>query len=462
MTLPTSRLARPRRESVTLNNFSLRRAHRVIKRGRKSKAMSKMTSSICAVADNLARRQQANAASAAATTAAAATRDQRNKKQPAQAGNLKQAFECNGLAAKRLTDFSIDSIIGGHGEPVRQDGTATTMCCTAPASMPRAQLLSPPAAPAPPAQTAAVARGQVGKFENDERCKWREHLSGVMVQQSILSKMDLDLPEASTKKSRPKSFLCSWCPVSFSNNGQLRNHERIHTGERPFRCEYSNCDKTFTRNEELTRHKLIHTKVRPHACSWCDKSFGRKDHLKKHERTHERRKVPDKRRSQAGSAGRPLVVDRGEANIFMPLKREATDYKELAALPRQLAMQMQPYSAQLAHANRATLSRPVQFAQQPAALNPMVPVTYADTLLSNQIASLAAVAAVAATTANQTATTATTCPPTTMNMPLNPQRAATMTSPAMQKMANDYWQEWFSLLDQQGQQRFFRSPDNDQ
>lgn len=41
-------------------------------------------------------------------------------------------------------------------------------------------------------------------------------------------------PKLRAKKQRPKKFQCPHCQVSFSNNGQLKGHIRIHTGKQNF------------------------------------------------------------------------------------------------------------------------------------------------------------------------------------------------------------------------------------
>lgn len=54
------------------------------------------------------------------------------------------------------------------------------------------------------------------------------HYSGM---DEALKLIQQDAAAKRMKKLRPKKFKCSECPMTFSNNGQLRGHFRIHTGK---------------------------------------------------------------------------------------------------------------------------------------------------------------------------------------------------------------------------------------
>ncbi|KAK9687793.1 hypothetical protein K7432_014651 [Basidiobolus ranarum] len=77
-------------------------------------------------------------------------------------------------------------------------------------------------------------------------------------------------------------YTCTYpnCKKTFSCIYNLRSHYRIHSTERPFKCD--SCQQSFSRNHDLKRHQKIHLGIKPYRCTKCDRTFGRLDALKRH------------------------------------------------------------------------------------------------------------------------------------------------------------------------------------
>ncbi|XP_034043633.1 zinc finger protein 546-like [Thalassophryne amazonica] len=81
-----------------------------------------------------------------------------------------------------------------------------------------------------------------------------------------------------------KKFPCSDCEKSCNSAAELRDHQRTHTGERPYQCSF--CDKRFALTGTLVRHERLHTGITPYHCLECGKTFSQQWTLTTHMRTH--------------------------------------------------------------------------------------------------------------------------------------------------------------------------------
>jgi len=100
-------------------------------------------------------------------------------------------------------------------------------------------------------------------------------------------------PQEAPKTSPVKAlrYQCDFCDKTFDFYYMKKQHTRVHTGEKPFKCTV--CDRCFSTNGALQRHQReVHKKEKPFLCDKCGKHFSEKSNLYVHQRVVHQKAKP--------------------------------------------------------------------------------------------------------------------------------------------------------------------------
>ncbi|XP_075395934.1 zinc finger X-chromosomal protein-like [Tenrec ecaudatus] len=93
-----------------------------------------------------------------------------------------------------------------------------------------------------------------------------------------------------TKHSKEMPLKCDICLLTFSDTKEVQQHALIHQESKTHQCLH--CDHKSSNSSDLKRHIIsVHTKDYPHKCDMCDKGFHRPSELKKHMAAHKGKKM---------------------------------------------------------------------------------------------------------------------------------------------------------------------------
>lgn len=101
-----------------------------------------------------------------------------------------------------------------------------------------------------------------------------------MRDQKLFSKTKISACRTQSMPKPQPYFICDSCSYKTTKRHLLLDHQRLHTGEQPFRC--SQCDFKASRRSQVHRHSRIHFGLKPYSCPYCKYRCNNQENLRKH------------------------------------------------------------------------------------------------------------------------------------------------------------------------------------
>ena len=86
------------------------------------------------------------------------------------------------------------------------------------------------------------------------------------------------------EQKKERDIKCLECDKMFYTEENMRRHLKLHSDEKPFKCEEKDCEKAFKTPNGLKFHMLSHTSEKPFNCTLCSKEFKTERCLISHNR----------------------------------------------------------------------------------------------------------------------------------------------------------------------------------